>query len=389
MQKKFSDDDIELIITRREYSNESVDEKKDQKKEAVPNEDFDNDDLDGEMPNDSKSVVSHKSVLYSIPPMSATKCGTFVVAEDDKTHEMMPQDEINEEEPLLIIDENKPKRKSRWRCIKKGCLWTLVIILLMIISFFVVLFWLSKQNNRKSYNTIYEPDYAYSHTAISEQHNTLVDWLSTYDGDVTSVGCAIKDTMVNDIAVRVYYPLNATPRLAIGMKCLQDKNTILAFQAADIRADNLKIVGSFVLGGEQFAKGSSKLGFCAIIDGEMTISMAENSDLYEKAIDRGGDFFRQYPLVYRSKPQYTELRSQNIRRALCDVEGRVAVIQTLEKSSMHDFSQLLADMGVNNAIYLVGGDAIGIAIDINGNKYEKEHVRYNYKYINFIYWEKE
>ena len=51
-----------------------------------------------------------------------------------------------------------------------------------------------------------------------------------------------------------------------------------------MRADNGGIVGAFVLKGEPKAWGLSKCGYCASIDGKVTIGVADNSPLFGHAI---------------------------------------------------------------------------------------------------------
>ncbi len=43
-----------------------------------------------------------------------------------------------------------------------------------------------------------------------------------------------------------------------------------------------------------------------------------------------------------------------MRKALCDRAGQVFVAVSQTDESMHDFAQALVDLGVDNAIYLVG-----------------------------------
>ena len=98
------------------------------------------------------------------------------------------------------------------------------------------------------------------------------------------------DTTINDVQLVLYIPHNATPRLTVGAPDAETRKAILAFQAADIRADNRKILGAFVLKGQPLAWGLSKKGYCAIIDGNVTIGIADNSPLFEEATEKGGYF---------------------------------------------------------------------------------------------------
>ena len=198
----------------------------------------------------------------------------------------------------------------------------------------------------------------------------------------------ISDTIINDVNLRIYKPHNAKASLMIGQYDKQDTAIVLIAQAADVRADNGEIVGSFVLNGEVLSEGSSKEGFCAIIGDEMAIGVAKNSSLFEKAIDEKGCFFRQWSLVNNGVLVDDNPKGKSIRRALCQQGDEVYVVESLEKESFHDFSQSLVDMGVNNAIYLVGSIAYGWAKDKDGNKLEfgQESEVFTQKNTSYIVW---
>ena len=180
----------------------------------------------------------------------------------------------------------------------------------------------------------------------------------------------IRDTLINDIPIRIFIPHNAEMTLHIGRMDKEDKSVIYAAQAADVRADNGGIVGAFVLKGEPKAWGLSKKGFCASINGVVTVGVAENSPLFEQATEQGGYFFRQYPLVSNGQLVDNEPKGKSIRRAICDRQGEIFMVETGTTESFHDFAQSLVDLGVDQAVYLVGSTAYGWAIDQNGDKYE-------------------
>lgn len=180
----------------------------------------------------------------------------------------------------------------------------------------------------------------------------------------------ICDTIVNDIPMRIYIPHNAELSLHIGRMDKSDANVIFTAQAADIRADNGGIVGAFVLNGEPKAWGLSKRGYCASIDGVVTVGVADNSPLFEQATERGGHFFRQYPLVDSGILVENELRGKSVRRAICDRHDEIFMVETGTTESFHDFAQALVDLGVENATSIVGGSAYGWAIDEAGERHE-------------------
>lgn len=197
------------------------------------------------------------------------------------------------------------------------------------------------------------------------------------------------DTVINDVQLSIYIPHNATPELTVGVPDRKDKSIILAAQAADIRRDNRKILGAFVLKGEPLAWGLSKKGFCAIIEGKTTVGVSENSPLFEEATEKGGYFFRQYALVDNGVLVENDLKSKTMRKALCYRAGQVFVAVSESDESMHDFAEALVDLGVENAIYLVGShSSFGWYIDSNGEKtlFAPDVHRGTYKNENYIIW---
>ena len=186
------------------------------------------------------------------------------------------------------------------------------------------------------------------------------------------------DTVINDVHLSIYIPHNAKPELAA--------------QAADIRKDNRKILGAFVLKGEPLAWGLSKKGFCAIIEDKVTVGVSENSPLFEEATEKEGYFFRQFPLVDNGDNGAlveNEQKNKTMRKALCSRAGQIFMAVSETDESMHDFAQALVDLGVENAIYLVGShSSFGWYIDEAGEKtlFAPDVHRGTYKNENYIIW---
>ena len=173
----------------------------------------------------------------------------------------------------------------------------------------------------------------------------------------------VRDTVINDVPLRLLTPVNAVPELCIGIPDTTDPSLILGLQAADIRADNHKIVGAFVLKGELLSRGVAKKGFCAILDGKIQLGMAESTPLFEEATGKDGYFFRQYPLVSQGSMVENKPKNKALRHALCELNGQIVVVSSLDKESFHDFAQALADLGVQNALALIGGQSYGFRRD--------------------------
>ena len=274
---------------------------------------------------------------------------------------------------IRIIGDSAPAPRKRYG-------WLLLIGVLLAIAVGMVLLF-TLRTNHSAEEGIFEQSIQQS------VPHPLRGWLGSLDS--ISTQCVVtKDTTVNDIPMRLYVPLNVTPRLEVGYKCIDDTTrNLLLFQAADIRADNKKIVGAFVLRGKPLSWGLSKKGYCSIIGDEVTIGVADNSPLFEQATEVGGYFFRQYPLVSNETLVENELKSQSTRRGLCELEGKVVVAETFTPESLHDFSQALVDIGTTNAIYLVGSSAIGWHRTIDGRGIASGQWEPRvYKNVSFIVW---
>ena len=180
----------------------------------------------------------------------------------------------------------------------------------------------------------------------------------------------ITDTVVGNVPLVILTPRDATPKLHIGIDVLQTPDVVMAMQAADIRSDNGGIVGAYVVDGNLVSKGQAKSGFCAIIDGNITIGVADATPFLEKAIEANGYFFRQYPLVVGNQLVENKPKGRSLRKALAEWNGTTVVVMSRNRLTFHDFAQTLVDMGVANAIYLVGSESFGFAVDAEGNRTE-------------------
>ena len=213
----------------------------------------------------------------------------------------------------------------------------------------------------------------------------LLDTLTTDSPCVVRV-----DTLVSGHLLKLFIPHRASARLVVGDLSEEDRKAVMTFQAADIRADNHEILGEFVLAGEQLATGVSKKGFCAIVDGKVSVGVGENTPLLAECVANRGYFFRQYPLVDGGEPVMNKPRNSTVRKALCEMDGQVFVAVSTDKLTLNEFAQVLADFGVNNAIYLIGSDfAYGWSVDKDGSREEFgfEDRRPEYRKQSYILWE--
>jgi hypothetical protein len=269
----------------------------------------------------------------------------------------MKEKDIRDDEIRVIGEDDKVKFNG-WK-------WLLLLLAGIVIGFVVWALLPQKHEDPKE-----DPEQGVFEPGNDSVEPTIVK-LPLAKAEETGKGfIEMMDTTINDIPMRLYLPHQVTMSLHVGNIDRNDHSIVFAAQAADIRADNGGIVGAFVLEGEPKAWGLSKKGYCAIINDTVTVGVADNSPLFEEATEKGGYFFRQFPLVDKGSLVENELKGKAVRRALCDRGGEIFTVETLSIESFHDFAQALVDLGVDNAIYLVGSNAYGWATDVDGQRHE-------------------
>jgi hypothetical protein len=200
---------------------------------------------------------------------------------------------------------------------------------------------------------------------------------------------AVFDTMINDVPLTIYgldCELPACPRasLQVGMPDREDTSLLLAVMAADVRADNGGIVGDFVVDGQQMARGEKKEGYCAILDGVPVVGRGGEADL-KRAVDGKGSFFRQYVLVSDGVALPPKPKGKNHRRALCVMGHRMFVVASGDRESYHDFATALADLGVDDAIALVGSESL-LMYRADGGLLHSVGTSFEGDNVNFLVW---
>ena len=279
-------------------------------------------------------------------------------------------DDISDDEIRVISAKPMPpsRREQASRTRRRKIPWIPIVIFLLIIFIIALLIWaFDDSDNELDVVYVEEPvapdvlDGSDSDAAVE----ATVAAKPAADGYVT-----MHDTIVAGSPLVVLEPRNLRASLDIGEEVLTDSAVVMAFQAADIRRDNGNIVGAFVKDGVLLSRGQSKAGFCAIINGKITLGVAESTPYFEQTIESDGFFFRQYPLVVGGQIIENKPKQKALRKALAEVNGQIAVILSRERMTFHDFSEALVNMGVSTAIYLVGSSAYGFTTLENGEKVE-------------------
>lgn len=281
---------------------------------------------------------------------------------------------------VYILGSDSPQEPDNGK--KSGFKWLWLLLFAVIVAIVAGIFVLSSPKEE-----VETPEYYFEPEETVAESTTVVTIDSREYVQTNGYIETVVDT-INDVPLIIHTPHNAIMKLQLGMPDKSDSSIIFAGMAADIRKDNQEIVGDFVLSGKQLAKGNAKKGFCAIEGDKITIGMAESTPLLRQMIDNKGSFFRQYPLVNSGQLIENKPKGKAIRRALAIRDERVVMIESKNRESFYDFSQALIDIGVIDAVYLVGGDAYGWYRD-------KERVRHEFgeelpelpDNISYIIWQ--
>lgn len=281
-----------------------------------------------------------------------------------------------------IMRQSERKKRNRW--------WILAISIVSIIAIaaIVTAIYLYTPHQRTVRPLVYEEEEVQIQGVVSDSiADSLMHVVPTKPQGYTIV----KDTIVNDIPLKIFIPRNAVPELVMGNINKTDSSIILGAMAADFGPDKRKgwiVAGGFILKGELISRSKSKYGFCAINDGEITLGNALKTELFEKCITDSGDFFRQYPLVENSAPLYSRKRNRTICRALCERAGEFIVVESLTTERFTDFANALAQLDIDNAITLMCSSmSVRWAIDKQGRRYETGAMEQEFpEVVNFIVW---
>lgn len=203
-----------------------------------------------------------------------------------------------------------------------------------------------------------------------------------------------KDTVVNDIPLQIITPYDSYPTLVVGESTVtrQDATIVLAVKAAEFGQSpqgEWHIEGDFAAGEFVSSKGENKDGYCAIVDSVITIGVDPSPEAFNHAIAMAGSFFRNTPLVKDKELVTTNPKGKGYRRAICQRDSSTFVVIARSKESFHDFSQALADMNIDNAISLLGGECVsGWAVGKDDSILEIGTAPSTFpeKCVNYIVW---
>lgn len=177
----------------------------------------------------------------------------------------------------------------------------------------------------------------------------------------------LKSDSVLGVALNMYELRNVRAEMTLEEPDTADMSMLLYTRTADYTATGLYL-GSLVIDGEELRSDASRLGYCAIADGNMVIGISRSDKVKDYVAERKGSFFRQFMLVSNGElPARFFLHGKVERKALCRaVDDKLYVVETRHAETLWDFADALREYGFVDAIYLIGGNESGFWRDPEG-----------------------
>ncbi len=229
---------------------------------------------------------------------------------------------------------------------------TLAVIILLLLA---ICAWLGYyQHHRWAVN------FEYPVSRSSAQIITDLNKAGQIKGD--SVHAFTADS-IDGVTMRFYNLAGLKASMSREMPADSDSSVVLVTQGWDYYFDDAKqyhFLGDFVYKGKMLAQCTGKAGFVALTTKEWQMGISQEDSVRDYIISQGGSMFRQFALVSAGQiclKQFA-LKGKVHRRALARKPGDATAyyVETVNKESLYDFAEALADYGFIDAVYLTGAD---------------------------------
>ncbi len=178
---------------------------------------------------------------------------------------------------------------------------------------------------------------------------------------------ALRSDSVLGVALNMYELRHVQVGMTLEEPDTADQSVLLYTRTADYTATG-KYLGSLVINGEELQSDASRLGYCAIADGNMVIGISRSDKVKDYVEERKGSYFRQFMLVSNGElPTRFFLHGKVERKALGrTADDKLYVVETRHAETLWDFADALREYGFVDAIYLTGGNESGFWRDSDG-----------------------
>lgn len=230
----------------------------------------------------------------------------------------------------------------------------LAVIILLLLAILAWLGWGYYQHHR--WAVIFE----YPVSRSSAQIITDLNKTGQIKGDSVHVFTA---DSIDGVTMRFYNLAGLKASMSREMPADSDSSVVLVTQGWDYYFDDAKqyhFLGDFVYNGKMLAQGTGKAGFVAVTTKGWQMGISQEDSVRDYIISQGASMFRQFALVSAGQiclKQFA-LKGKVHRRALARKPGDATAyyVETVNKESLYDFAEALADYGFIDAVYLTGAD---------------------------------
>lgn len=230
----------------------------------------------------------------------------------------------------------------------------LAVIILLLLAICAWLGWGYYQHHRWAVN------FEYPVSRSSAQIITDLNKTGQIKGDSVHVFTA---DSIDGVTMRFYNLAGLKASMSREMPADSDSSVVLVTQGWDYYFDDAKqyhFLGDFVYNGKMLAQGTGKAGFVAVTTKGWQMGISQEDSVRDYIISQGASMFRQFALVSAGQiclKQFA-LKGKVHRRALARKPGDATAyyVETVNKESLYDFAEALADYGFIDAVYLTGAD---------------------------------
>lgn len=263
------------------------------------------------------------------------------------------------EEPVITIETDESpysgvtmKKRSRWKTGLRYMAAVVVLIVVLTGGYLAV----------RLYNYYYNIGVSIS---VSPKEN--IEKLAGMKPQEGKPEVALRSDSVLGVALNMYELRHVQVEMTLEEPDTADWSVLLYTRTVDYTATG-KYLGSLVINGKQLQSDASRLGYCAIADGNMVIGISRSDKVKNYVEERKGSYFRQFMLVSNGElPTRFLLHGKVERRALGrTADDRIYVIETRHAETLWDFADALREYGFVDAIYLTGGNESGFWRDPEG-----------------------
>ena len=191
------------------------------------------------------------------------------------------------------------------------------------------------------------------------------------------------------VALNMYELRNLQAEITLTEPDTTDTSVWMYSRCADQTSDN-QYLGSLVINGKELSSDVTRLGYCAMANGNVVIGISRSDKVKDYVVEHKGSYFRQFILLSNGVlPTHFLLHGKVERRALARMtDDRLYYIETRHPETLWDFADALREYGFADAIYITGGNSHSFYRTNDGKPHSigNDTIHTNNKYKNVVPW---